>query len=162
MFKPTIKTIKKMDKLPQILASLEKAQDKDILIGIPQQKASREGDGPTNAELAYLHEHGDPAHNIPPRAFLQPSMEANKMTIADKMGGVINSALSGDTAGVENKMEALSLYGANKAKAWFVDPQNNWPANAPSTIKRKGSDKPLIDTQGMRKAISGVVRNKKK
>ena len=34
---------------------------------------------------------------------------------------------------------------------------NGWKPNAPSTIKAKGSDKPLIDTGELRKSIRGIV-----
>ena len=43
---------------------------------------------------------------------------------------------------------------------WFENPQNGWPPNSPRTIRRKGSDQPLVDTGEMRKAITYVVRDK--
>ena len=36
--------------------------------------------------------------------------------------------------------------------------KGEWVANAESTIKRKGSSKPLIDTGRLRQSITGVVR----
>jgi hypothetical protein len=42
-------------------------------------------------------------------------------------------------------------------KLWFEDSRNNWPPLAESTIKAKGSDKPLQDTGKMRDAITYVV-----
>jgi hypothetical protein len=45
----------------------------------------------------------------------------------------------------------------NAARNWFVNPKNGWAPNAPSTIRRKGSDKPGIDTGEMRKALTHLV-----
>jgi hypothetical protein len=33
----------------------------------------------------------------------------------------------------------------------------DWQANAPATIKRKGSDRPLVDTSQMLQSIKGIV-----
>jgi hypothetical protein len=49
------------------------------------------------------------------------------------------------------------MLGQNIVRAWFVDPKNGWPENSPITIAAKGSDKPLIDTGELRKAITYVV-----
>jgi hypothetical protein len=35
---------------------------------------------------------------------------------------------------------------------------DDWPADAPSTIRRKGSSSPLIDTKQLRFSIASVVR----
>ena len=35
----------------------------------------------------------------------------------------------------------------------------NWEPNAKSTIRRKGSSRPLIDTGAMRQAVTWVVEN---
>ena len=36
----------------------------------------------------------------------------------------------------------------------------NFPANAPSTVKKKGSDKPLIDTGHMRQSVTTIIDRK--
>ncbi|EFA29062.1 conserved hypothetical protein, partial [Haemophilus influenzae HK1212] len=36
--------------------------------------------------------------------------------------------------------------------------RGNWVANAKSTIKQKGSSKPLIDTGKMRQSVKGIVK----
>jgi hypothetical protein len=49
----------RVDRLAAILAGLQTLENQRVLIGIPEDKSSREGDdGPSNAELAYIHEHG--------------------------------------------------------------------------------------------------------
>ena len=51
-----------------------------------------------------------------------------------------------------------ALAGQNAARRWFTDSRNNWAPNKPATIRRKGSDKPLIDTGVLRAAIVGITR----
>ena len=36
--------------------------------------------------------------------------------------------------------------------------RGNWAPNAKSTIKQKGSSKPLIDTGKMRQSVKGIVK----
>ncbi|MBY6921870.1 hypothetical protein HYH30_19035, partial [Clostridium botulinum] len=43
-------------------------------------------------------------------------------------------------------------------RAWFTNPSNNWAENSAETIKRKDSDKPLIDTGELRKSITYVIK----
>ena len=47
------------------------------------------------------------------------------------------------------------------AQNWFENPKNNWVPNAKSTIKKKGSNIPLVDTNELRKSITYVLRDKK-
>lgn len=113
-----------------------------------------------NAELLFLQEHGSPIKKIPARRVLGPAVEAdgNRQAIANELSASIKSSLAGDTEGAANNMLRAALAGQNAARKWFTDSRNGWAPNAPATIARKGSDKPLIDTGALRAAIVGVVR----
>lgn len=166
MFKPfarsTAQVVKRIDRTGQIFKSLMDIAKQDVLIGIPQQTTSRpdEGEPINNAELAFIHSEGAPMHNIPPRPFLQPSIEENMAQIKKGQAQVFKDALEGKSDQAHQDMERLGLMGSTLAKEWFTDPRNDWPPNSPATIKRKGSDKPLIDTGQLRNAITYVVRDK--
>jgi hypothetical protein len=153
-----------------LLAALEQAKNKQVLVGIPQDKAPRvptpEDPFPeiNNAELAYIHEHGSVVAHIPPRPFLEPSILANKSQIATLQASVIQKALI-DPSSLDSGFNKIGLLAQKNAQLWFTDPRNNWPPNAPSTIAaklKKGSTdpKPLIDTGALRASISYVVRTK--
>lgn len=122
-------------------------------------KKSASGDI-NNAELLFIQEHGSPINKIPARRVLGPAVEAdgNKQAIANELAKSVKSGLSGDKEGAENNMLRAALAGQNAARKWFTDSRNGWAPNAPSTVARKGSDKPLIDTGAMRASIIGVVR----
>lgn len=122
-------------------------------------KKAAEGDV-SNAELLFIHTNGSPVKHIPARPVLQPAVEAdgNRQAIANELSASVKATLSGDKEQAEKKMLRAALAGQNVARKWFTDGRNGWAPNAPATIKRKGSDRPLIDTGALRAAIVGVVR----
>jgi len=69
--------------------------------------------------------------------------------------GVAASAAMNDED-TEKPLEDVGLYAQSKVKNYFL--RNGWAPNAPSTIKKKGSDKPLIDSSAMRNSITFVIR----
>jgi len=64
------------DNLNFIVKALEDLQKVDVLVGIPQFKATRPGEPITNAELAFIHTHG--VRNIAMRQEMQSNMDAGK------------------------------------------------------------------------------------
>ena len=123
---------------------LLKAADKDV----------------TNAELLFIHTKGSKIKNIPPRPVIEPAIEAegNKEAITNELNKSIKAMLDGNRAEAIKRMQRTALAGQNAARKWFKDSRNNWKENAQSTIDRKGSDSPLIDTGALRNAIVGIVR----
>lgn len=113
-----------------------------------------------NAELLFIQENGSPANHTPPRPVLDPAVKAdgNRQAISNEINASIKATLDGDKETAEKKMLRAAIAGQNAARKWFIDSRNGWRENAESTIARKGSDRPLIDTGAMRAAIVGVVR----
>lgn len=60
MFTAFANVVTQVDRFQDIQRSLAELAKKDVLVGIPQEKGSREGnsDDINNAELAYIHTHG--------------------------------------------------------------------------------------------------------
>jgi hypothetical protein len=169
--------------------NIKKLDSVDVLVGIPESGAAREGGGMTNAQLAflnthgvrkssmisemdstgqpygaaydmYLHSHGSPAMRIPPRPIIEPAIEAadNKEAISLELKAAGMELLNGHRDGFLNHLKLAGMTAQNAVRAWFTDSRNNWAANAPATVKKKGSDKPLINTGQLRKSITYVVR----
>jgi hypothetical protein len=124
------------------------------------QKAAVES-GVNNAELLYIHTNGSPLKNIPARPVLEPALEdtQNRALIEPELRDVITSSLDGNQAAALQHLNRAGLLGQNAARGWFTNGKNHWAPNAPSTIRRKGSSRPLIDTGSMRQAITFVVAN---
>lgn len=140
--------------------SLEDLQRSDVLVGIPEEENHRDENGIGNAALLYIHTNGSPVRNIPARPVIEPAIKAegNRQLINEQLKKAAKAILSKDAAAAESSLRRAGQIGANSAKRWFTDPRNNWAPNAPSTIRRKGSDRPLIDTGALRQAITWVVR----
>lgn len=114
----------------------------------------------SQAHTLYTREHGSPMMSIPPRPVLQPAIEDRKPEISMVLADAGRAALLNDVAVYEANLNKAGMVAASAAQGWFENPQNDWPPNSPRTIRRKGSDQPLVDTGEMRKAITYVVRDK--
>lgn len=110
----------------------------------------------TKAHEMYIHEHGSPLWHTPPRPVLEPAIEANKEMIAKQLKQAAVVTLDGNDPTAD--LQKAGMVGMNVARDWFTNQDNEWPANAPSTIKAKGSDRPNIDTGELRKSITYVVK----
>ena len=112
-----------------------------------------------NAQLLYIHSKGSPARNIPARPVIEPAISApdNKKAIAYELANAARASLEGKP--VTRHLQRAGIAGMNASKAWFTDSRNNWAPHKPSTIKAKGSDKPLIDTGALRASITYVVKS---
>lgn len=176
-----------------IRKSLEMLAKKEVLVGIPEDEATREnGDTINNAELLYIHthgirtsemraemqknidkgmkyskahsmyiqEHGSPLFRVPPRPVLEPAIEDSKEIIAEELKQANISALDRNPAQAEAHLNKAGMLAQSVAQNWFENPKNGWPPNAESTIKKKGSDVPLVDTNELRKSITYVLRDK--
>jgi hypothetical protein len=113
-----------------------------------------------NAELLFIHTNGSPLRKIPARPVLQPAIEAdgNKQAIAAELASSLKASIAGDHALAVKRMRRVALTGQNAARRWFTDSRNAWAPNAPSTIRAKGSDRPLIDTGALRNSIVGIIK----
>lgn len=147
-----------IDKIKKDLLTLMKT---DVLVGIPEDKSLREETTKANnAQLLYIHTNGSDLQGIPKRPVIEPAIKASEDKINKILGEAAKLSLEGNISQAKLKLKEAGLLGANASRAWFTDPRNNWPPNSLTTIKRKGSSKPLIDTGQMRKAITFVVREK--
>ena len=143
-----------------VRARLEAISRSDVLVGIPQARNSRKGEPVGNAGLLYIHTHGSPAHRIPARPVIEPAIAAdgNRQIIGQELANAAKAHLGGDPAKAETDLARAGIAGMNAAKGWFTDGRNQWPPNRPSTIRRKKSSRPLIDTGALRRNITYVVR----
>lgn len=108
-----------------------------------------------NAEIALIHEFGAPAAGIPARPFVRQTLENKAGQLAALQKKIAQALLMGTLT--EGK--ALGLIGAWAAGAIkaTITRDGNFAPLKPATIKRKGSDKPLIHTGQLVGAITFVV-----
>ena len=147
----SVTKVSNVDSLSRRLAELEKC---DVLVGIPQENNSRPGEEISNSELAFIMEHGSPIHNIPPRPFIGPAIRKNKEIIVNQLKRAAQAVLAGDEGKANAERQKTGILASNSVKRFMADSDNGLARNAPSTIRAKGSDIPLIDLGELRRAVS--------
>ena len=112
----------------------------------------------TNAQIGAVQEFGSISNNIPARSFIRMPLEKELPAWFNKNSKMyFNACLNGKKREFYNKL-ALDAEGMIQ-KAFETRGYGEWEANKPSTIARKGSDMPLVDTGALRASISSEVVN---
>lgn len=108
-----------------------------------------------NAEIALIHEYGAPGANIPARPFLSQTFERRRDELAALQAKLTRALLEGKI----DERRAMGLLGAWAAGAIkaTITRDGEFAPLKPATIKRKKSDKPLIETGQLVGAIGFVV-----
>ena len=128
-----------------------------VYIGVPASKNGMHEGGINMATLLALHVLGAPSRGIPQRDPLRPPLIANAQRYSDLLALGLKNALSD---GTDPKLvyEKIGIVATNDVYDYFVT-GNFKPLNQ-KTIDRKGSSKPLIDSEELRGSITYEVRNK--
>lgn len=132
-------------------------------VGIIGSKAAeKHPDGISNVELGVIQMFGSITNKIPPRDFLfMPiKMQAKEIVKKMKAPSVFAAAAAGDFMKVFGLLGAFAEVAIQEAFATRGFGQ--WAPNKPSTIDRKGSSSPLIDTAQLRRSISSDVEKASK
>lgn len=166
-----IKTSNPKEIFAELEAKIEEAATKEILVGIPES-ATNTNDGETFylADIAFLqnygsysekenrHLAGDEAKEsgkIPPRPFGSTLMQ----NYGDKIKKFYQKEVGESLKGKRSMKQSLNRVGFIASGLMKQNlSTGNWAANAESTIAKKGSSKPLIDTGEMRRAITWVLK----
>lgn len=121
------------------------------LIG-EEAEATHKGGELTIAEIGEIHEFG---LGVPRRSFIADWADENEEKHRAQIRKIAEQVMRGKIETWEQGLERLgSLYVAEVQKRIAVGIE---PPLAPSTIARKGSSKPLIDTGALRSAITYKV-----
>ena len=149
------------DKTTMLKGRIASLTGKAVYVGIPAEKSVRKRGAVNNAELLFIHTNGSPIRHIPKRPVIEPAIQAHKEEIIAELRAACMASLdliAPTPAEATRHLERAGMRGMNAARGWFRDPRNGWAPNAPATIIRKKSDRPLIDTGQMRRAITYLVR----
>lgn len=110
-------------------------------------KKSRSNFATTSARRAY-------DIKIPQRSFLRSAFDENEAQISNQASAIVNDIIRGGSAA--SGLDILGHYIEGLVKQKIR--KGPFVPNAPSTIKRKRSSRPLIDTGRLRQSIRYVVR----
>jgi hypothetical protein len=146
------------EKLKRELLKAGEISGKAGIIGAKAAQERKDGHGGTitNAELALVQEFGSQDGRIPERSFVRAGFDKNRA----KYEGRVEK---GTAAVYDGKMPVDRMVGLIAAEmaadvvALIDEGEGIPPPNAPSTIARKGSSRPLVDSAQMKNAITSAV-----
>jgi hypothetical protein len=137
--------------LDALIKRLDKGEHR-VLVGVPAGKT--EPDGKSTAFVAATVEFGMIG---PERPFLRGGVRAALPQVRRVAASDLSDVARGTkTMGVA--LDRAGIIGAGSVKAYMAGP--NFAPNAPSTIARKGSSQPTVDTASVRQNITHVVEGK--
>lgn len=139
----------------EIKKELAKFKKMGVKVGIVEGHNISES-GANIAEYADYNEEG--TKDIPSRPFIRSWVDGNREWIYRVAVSAFNSVVSGRRT-AEDAMKLIGEFAQSGIKKNISD--GGFEPNKPSTVKRKGSSKPLIDNGTMRNAIRYEVVNKK-
>lgn len=138
---------------------LQKLSAKQVRVGLKRGKKGKKRNGiPSKAdlvEIALYNELG--TSTIPSRPFLAQTVQMHEEEIKEMAATEVSQALLGE----KDSQQAFEVIGEDvRKKVQNRIDEGQFVPNAPSTIRRKGHDHPLIDTGTMRDSISYTICEK--
>ena len=145
-----------------VFAGTEKdVREKERLKGKVKTKTNTEA-GLTNAQIMFIMENGSPMRNIPARPVLKLTKEyAERELVPKTEEKIIDMFMEGKSIKeIDDEVGKLAMRVESYAKVGIRRNQLGLHPNALSTIKKKKSDIPLLDTGQLANSIKCVVRKK--
>lgn len=126
--------------------------DPHVTVGVHGKDGARGAGEPTNVEVATFNEFG--TTTVPERSFLRSTMDEQRPKYARMLDRVIGRWVDGKLS-LADGFGLVGLQAKADVQRKIVKLRD--PPNADSTIARKGSSNPLIDTGQMLNAIDFAV-----
>ena len=139
----------------KIERELKAAKKLVALVGIPSD-AKRHEDNPNIglAQIAYIMEKGSAVNNIPARPFMHQTRERNEKRVLGLSKKLLKNLSNGSTTAMD-AIKKLGVTYEGVMKRIFIE--GSFAPNALSTIRKKKSSRPLIDTSLLRQSIKFKV-----
>ena len=131
---------------------LKKMTDMEIQVGF--QGDQKYEDGTSIAQVAAINDFG--ASDIPERPFMRQSFENHEGELQAACDAAQRLVSSGGSA--EQALQQIGVVAKGLVQDEIVN--GGFAPNAESTIKKKGSEQPLIDTGTMRQSVNFVVKRR--
>ncbi len=135
----------------KFFAELNKLKESEIHVGF-QAGENNYPDGADLVQIACYNEYG--TSRIPARPFMKQSWENHKPELNKMCAKAFKTIANGGTAEAACKM--VGVFGVGLVQDEIVN--GGFAPNAPSTIAKKGSSQPLIDTGHMRQSVKYVIK----
>lgn len=157
----SVEILGKLNNFEKLIAQVQAAKQKTVYVGVPTEQnppVEKKVKGKEKAEtsnsfnmaaLAAVLEFGN--EHIPSRPFLRQTLAENQAKYTQMFADGLKNGQD-----VERIYHLIASVAQGDVRENIV--KGDWVANAPITIKRKKSSKPLIDQGNLKGAIVGVVK----
>lgn len=135
----------------RFLAEMQKLADSEIHVGF-QRGDDPYDDGTDLVDVAAYNELG--SSDRPARPFMKQSFENHEDELKAACGHAFKTVSNGGTT--EAALKQLGAFAKALVQTEIRD--GEFEPNKESTIKKKGSDRPLIDTGHMRQSVNFVIK----
>lgn len=125
-----------------------------VYVGLPQGSGQYE-DGTPMAVIGAVQEFGSADGHIPERSFLRVPLRGNQELFANIFQELLPKVVEGQID-MRQLLEQVGQRAA--ATSQEAISEGITPPNAPSTVQRKGSSTPLVDTGALRQNITYVIQ----
>jgi hypothetical protein len=133
------------------------ARESHVKVGVLASKGGKaDHDGITMIELAAIHEFGSPAAGVPERSFIRRTFKEKERELSRVCAALARDYITGKVS-LERALNQLGAWGAAEVKKTVTVGDGVPPPNADSTKRRKGSDRPLVDTGRMIDSVTWQV-----
>jgi hypothetical protein len=149
-----VATIRGGDKLEAALAQLAQKVSNPATLRVGFLQKATYPDGKPVAMIAAINEYGAPSRGQPPRPFFRNMIAAKSREWPKAIAGLLKS----NQYDAELTLKQTGAAIAGQLRQSIRDLVE--PPLAPSTIRRKGFDKPLIDTGHMLSSVDYEVSTK--
>ena len=132
----------------RIMRDLQKLDGMEVVAGMLRD-SGKASNGASYVDIATWNEYG--TRRIPSRPFIRISADTNRQTWAKIAQQCVNDVIDGNSP-----TEAARVIGhrmVEDIRKVFGD-TSKLKANAPSTIKKKGRNEPLVDSGEMRRRVN--------
>ena len=137
----------------RFLGQIEQLKKLQVQVGF-QAGAAADEDGVDIANIAMWNELG--TSRSPARPFMRKSVDENTDKTKSMCARQLKRLAQGASA--QDILEKIGVFQKGLIQRKIVD--GTFEPNAPSTIRKKGSSRPLIDTGRMRQSVNFIIRRK--
>jgi hypothetical protein len=149
----------------QLLVGFTRQARHDVTRQVGRKTVTTPGGELTNAAIAYIQEHGSPAHNIPPRPFLLPGVRKAQKAILAQLQRSARAAANGDPLGVQRGLNGAGLVAVSGIKGYIRDGVD--PPLAPRTLQIRRAHgfrgtTPLIQTGQLLNGVTYTLSQRRR
>lgn len=138
----------------QFMQMITELDGKQVRVGFQRGDAA-DDNGVDMVDIAAWNELG--TSHAPSRPFLRKSVDDNHSRITSFFRGQIKRMML-ENASADEILKQIGIFQKGLIQKTILD--GDFEPNAPSTIARKGSSKPLIDTGRMMQSVNFVIKAK--